>query len=377
MLKSVCFAMLLVACAGSDGRDGADGTNGTNGMDGMNGTNGQDGMDGMDGSNGSGGSGVRTIVVSPGATATASGTNLANALQLFVADPTKASATKPWLIKVEPGIYDVGALGIAMQPFVDIEGSGEMTTTITGTGTTLVTTDGVELRALTVKCTGATCAAIKNDGDFPVLTHVTAIIQATTLGVAIWSLDGGPTLHDVTVIASGVDAQGIEIDAGTAFLRNVDITASGTGTTGPGGINVFDGTAFIKDSTIGAYSTNGTDPAVGIFVGRSNDAADLELDDVYVVADTNGGVAIQVDSIVTATPQGVRIRNSALIADLSVQLLDDEMSYVLSANTQLTGNFDTGSGDVNFFACSHDIDALLQPLSDGVADTTNAGGACL
>src|SRR4051812_17481749 len=105
MIKTLCAAlMMLVACTGSDGRDGMNGTNGTNGMDGTNGT---DGMDGADGQNGA--SGLRTVLVSRGASPTASGTNLVNALAVFKADPTKATATNHWLIKVEPGVYDVGA----------------------------------------------------------------------------------------------------------------------------------------------------------------------------------------------------------------------------------------------------------------------------
>src|SRR4051812_12047508 len=107
MIKSLCIALLLVGCTGSDGKDGTNGTNGTDGADGADGTNGTDGMDGMDGQGGA--SGVRTVLVSPGGTTTASGTNLINALTVFKNDPTKATATNRWLIKIEPGIYDVGA----------------------------------------------------------------------------------------------------------------------------------------------------------------------------------------------------------------------------------------------------------------------------
>ena len=51
-----------------------------------------------------------------------------------IADP---SASNPYLVKIEPGIYDLEADSLFMRPYVDIEGSGEGVTTITsslGTG---------------------------------------------------------------------------------------------------------------------------------------------------------------------------------------------------------------------------------------------------
>jgi hypothetical protein len=377
MIKSLGFALLLgatlVACTGADGKDGANGTNGTDGMDGA---DGMDGMDGMDGQNGTGGAGVRTVVVSPGASATASGTNLINALTVFKNDPAKASATNHWLIKLEPGVYDVGAATAEMQPFVDLEGSGELTTTIKGTGVTLTTANGVELRDLTVSCTG-NCAAIVNDGDSPLISRVTAQLTSTQLNAAIVNVDGSPTLRDVLVVASGVDAQGIEIDAGAPFLRDVDVVASGSGTTGPGGINIFDGTAFIADSTVSATGNPATSPAIAIYVGRSVDESTIDLDDVYVSASANVSVALQVESIVTTAAQGVRVRDSVLVAGTAISLTDNEAVFVAAANTQLNGDVEVGTDNQNFVICTGDYDGLFSPLVDGVADTANAGGACL
>ena len=68
---------------------------------------------------------ARTVVVSPKATASASG----NALKAVVAGITTAAADKRYLVKVEPGIYNLGNSKLVMKPFVDIEGSGIGTTT--------------------------------------------------------------------------------------------------------------------------------------------------------------------------------------------------------------------------------------------------------
>jgi hypothetical protein len=85
---------------------------------------------------------------------TASGTRLINSL----AGITDASATKRYVVKVEPGIYDVGTTGLQMKPFVDIEGSGQEATVIRGEGGSAEATIGVvngaassEIRDLQVK----------------------------------------------------------------------------------------------------------------------------------------------------------------------------------------------------------------------------------
>src|SRR4029450_4125676 len=44
-----------------------------------------------------------------------------------------ASATNPYLLKIEPGVYDLRMRTLAMKPFVDVEGSGEAVTIGGGT----------------------------------------------------------------------------------------------------------------------------------------------------------------------------------------------------------------------------------------------------
>lgn len=47
---------------------------------------------------------------------------------------TNASSDNPYLVKIAPGKYDIGAQVINLPSFVDIEGSGEDTTSIVGSG---------------------------------------------------------------------------------------------------------------------------------------------------------------------------------------------------------------------------------------------------
>lgn len=70
---------------------------------------------------------TRTITVSPQSTnAVANGTLLLTA----VAGITDASVDKPYLVKLEPGVYDLGNNAITLLPYIDMEGSGRTITSI-------------------------------------------------------------------------------------------------------------------------------------------------------------------------------------------------------------------------------------------------------
>lgn len=95
----------------------------------------------------------RTVIVSPVGT---NGQALLNAL----ASITDASASRPYLLYIEPETYDLGNRSLQMKPFVDIEGSGELNAIITSTVSAdeapTGTVDGAnntEMRFLTVQNT--------------------------------------------------------------------------------------------------------------------------------------------------------------------------------------------------------------------------------
>ena len=109
----------------------------------------------------------RTVFVSPvEGNPVASGDRLLAAL----ADITTASADNPWLIRIEPGLYDLGGRSLAMKSYVDIEGSGTGVTTVRSTVEMLGTVEGAEfaeLRALTVSNKAAARAiALRNVAAF-------------------------------------------------------------------------------------------------------------------------------------------------------------------------------------------------------------------
>ena len=73
------------------------------------------------GPQGAGVSYERTIVVSPDpADESKNGLLLRNA----IAGDHDNSPTRPYLVKIEPAIYDLGSQPLALKPYVDVEGSG-------------------------------------------------------------------------------------------------------------------------------------------------------------------------------------------------------------------------------------------------------------
>ena len=107
----------------------------------------------------------RTILVSPVGSDVQNGDALINAY----ASVTDASASNPYLVKLEPGTYDIGARSLQLHSFVDLEGSGATITTLSSQGAaTLLAAQGAAVRDLGVlnqapaSISGA--AAIKNGG---------------------------------------------------------------------------------------------------------------------------------------------------------------------------------------------------------------------
>jgi hypothetical protein len=180
----------------------------------------------------------RTIVVSPRATATGSGTALREAVDGI----TGASASNRFLVEIEPGVYDLGSEMLQMKAFVDVEGSGVGRTIITGAGgndwfdATVGAGANTELRDLSVESTGGGSIAVaivaNSIGQFAV-RWVDAKASGGTDNAAILVHGGnGGThaeLYASTFSASGGDnAYGVYYSGGcTATMNLVEVSASG------------------------------------------------------------------------------------------------------------------------------------------------------
>jgi hypothetical protein len=211
------------ARVGARGPRGPRGARGPRGLKGAAGQAGPAGAPGAPGANGSSaGAFLRTIVVSPGgADPAANGELLLSAL----AGVASASAATPYLVWIEPGVYDIGSTPLRIPSHVDVQGSGQDVTTVAGEGpVTLIAAAGSELRELTVSDTngGSSAEAIDTSGG---LNDVAATAAGGSAATAV--LANGPTLPLVNVTATattgepgssarGIDTQNaIRIEGGT------------------------------------------------------------------------------------------------------------------------------------------------------------------
>lgn len=86
---------------------------------------------------------------------------------------TDASATNPYLVKIMPGVYDIGTISVQMKPYVDIEGSGENITRIVGGAYNVAVVRGAsnaEIRYLALEGRGS--MAIYNTSAAPKITNI-------------------------------------------------------------------------------------------------------------------------------------------------------------------------------------------------------------
>ena len=147
---------------------------------------------------------------------------------------TDASDTNRYLVRVMPGVYSEQ---VTMKPYVDIEGSGELTTRITFTGSTslsagtVIGADETELRFLTVANTGGDthATAICTSSASPRLTHVTANASGgTTANIGVYNVLSSPAMTNVTASASGGTINhGVYNLGSSPAMMNVTASASG------------------------------------------------------------------------------------------------------------------------------------------------------
>jgi hypothetical protein len=262
---------------------------------------------------------AQVVTVNPVAgNTTASGTALRNAL----AGITDATSAKPYVIRVSPGTYDLGATGLVMKPYVDIEGSGQQNTILRGSGnntgnTTAVLTGAfpAELRDLEVVSVGAgftNSIAVLLSGNSTSLRNVTLVSSNATTTWGIRCVSADPTLENLNlVISGGTTSYGIAM-TGTGGLaptiRRAIISLSGA-TTGYGIHTAQSAIPVIRDADISVVSASGG-TAVGIEDTATLTALPLEVTNTKIFASASSGTGVGID---LATSQGVAVTHSNVV----------------------------------------------------------------
>lgn len=207
-----------------------------------------------------------TLIVSPNGTPTQNGTALLAAMTLI--SNSNPSASNPWLLKLEPGNYDLGSASLALLPYVDLEGSGEGTTFISSTiGTpgsfpptsgTLVAAANSEVRLVTISNAGSATnqaavyvpAGVTNTrfNNFTAKTF-----SSGTFHFGLYQSNGTVSVTNSTLTASGslfsALSNGLYNNGGTVNVANSSLSAAGA-SNGYGLYNT--GTASVTNSTLSA-----------------------------------------------------------------------------------------------------------------------------
>lgn len=245
---------------------------------------------------------VRTIVVSPTpGDATASGTTLRNAYD----GVSGATSMNPYVVLVEPGLYDLGSTRLDLQAYVHLRGTSRDSTIIRSSHTADITfgcidADSlayVELSNFTLEATGTSNAsglgafsstvrvenvhvthtgAVSGTVYSVYLTHSSSVLTMKNCKLTIPAYSTGSTLVGLQVQSGEAALEGCEIlinesggsstatrtlgvdnrDGGTTRLRNCRVSALDTSATNSHALLAFTGTTYAGNCELAGTTAN-------------------------------------------------------------------------------------------------------------------------
>jgi len=271
----------------------------------------------------------------PGDTPTTAGTALLN----LVNGITDNSETNPYLIKVGPGIYDLGTGSLQMKEYVDIEGSGENTTVITGhidnqNSGVVKGANNTEIRFLTVQNTGGDWAiAISNASASPKITNVTASGSGGTHNYGVYNTSSPPRMTNVTASASGGSgSSNLAVYNYSSSPTMTNVTASASGGTYNYGVYNYSSPPTMTNVT--ASGSGGT-YSYGVFNYSSYPTI------TNVTASASGGTN---NYGVYSTGTGIIMIHNSVIIGSTNTLWNGTNTTTRVANTKLSGGPVSNSG---------------------------------
>lgn len=261
-----------------------------------------------------------------------------------------ASSSSRYLVWVAPGVYDNE--DVDMQPFVDIQGSGQDVTVLTSTGgtgglspdsATLVGAANAELRDLSVEIEAA---------DPSVWAHAIYTAESTTFKNVTASASGGSRSRGM-VVAGGVPGL---IDV-LLFARDGSVSNIG--------LDLFNAAGFADG--VFAAASGGTNSA-GVLINGATDEVLLENISVSVSGGTTENVGLKIaDSSVTV--EGLRsIVTNSPGSTFGVSCVDEGRTVrVLGATIYAEASASGSVAGVYAFDCNLEV-------RDAVIDAVTANG---
>jgi hypothetical protein len=196
------------------------------------------------------------------------------------------SSTNTCLLKIMPGVYNLGTTTMSMQPYIDIEGSGENVTILQGNVNNwsgLVSgANNAELRFLTLNnIASGTSVGVSNGTASPRLTNVTISASAgTSWNIGVNNTSASPILTNVTIstTASGSGwSIGIENRSGSApVMTNVKIDATGSSSWNIG-VDSVSSSPIMRNVTITAMTSGGWGIGVDTSLYNVTDTSTIKI----------------------------------------------------------------------------------------------------
>ncbi|KFA90746.1 hypothetical protein [Archangium violaceum] len=365
--------VLLVSASGCGGK-GDPGPKGEPGASGESvpGPRGEPGAKGDTGPMGPPGNFARIRVVPPGDSPLIGGENLRNALQSI----TKVSAEEPWLLFLEPGVYDLGTQGIQLRPYIHVQGAGQQLTTVRSraAGPTVVTTDHTELRSLTVEHLGGSgeAVALSNPSSLFRARDVVAVArEGSSRTVGLLSTAGPGTGGFERVQVSAVSSRGETVGfscegcsvkvSGSTFLAQGGARATGVSVHG-GALELWDSSAMGQGGSeaLGVEAegsrlvlvraeVSGSDGGVSVGLRLASSPASVR-DSTLSGSGPSGQQARALETLRSDSARVVDVQRSTLSG--STQTLRSSEGYSIRiATSQLRGGKADGNGIVSCNGC--------------------------
>lgn len=263
-------------------------------------------------------------------------------------DPTVAMASitdaridNPYLVVIAPGVYPISST-VIMQEFVDIAGSGENVTKLTGgitgnfdaTSAIVSGANNASIRDLSIESTGggnhsfaiyngnasprlinisATASgatdsfAIFNNLSSPDMQNITAIASGSSVNYAVFNLSSSPKMFNISARASKGSINIGVINNGSlrVEMHNVDATAS-SGTNNYGVWNQMTGTPPYMNN-VAANASGGTNN-----FGVYNQSSSPDINNVTATASGGAGTNYGIYNFMSSSPN---VRQSQFSGD--------------------------------------------------------------
>ncbi len=237
-------------------------------------------------------------------------------LQALLDAITDASATKPYLVRLGPGVYPLSS-GLGMKPYVSVSGSGQEATFLqagAGVVNAVAGANNMALTDMTIENTVAGVmfpAAVYNSNNVsPTMTRVTATASGGTFNYGVYNDNSSPTMTQVTATASGgTNNRGVYNVSSSPTMTQVTATASG-------GINnraVYNASSSPTMTQVTATASGGTDN-----YGVLNSTSSYPVIKDSVVKGLNGsGVNVGIDGIYDDASGAARVYNTLVVGGIA------------------------------------------------------------